>query len=246
MSEPLKSGRYLNALLRDRLAAEYVLGTQTNLVKCRMESLFHSDPTWWEHIEQWQQYLSDFNPATHVQVSASYFKPPPKRVWMRICERTQLLSKPSPRLRWWWLPVGMSMSLLVGIWGQNIMLSIPTVIEATQIQPIAYFAMMSSENQRDAFALVAYQGDKPGQSSLHMQRNLSVEPISLAQEMVWIRDKNTGELQLIDSLKNLNQARYLSPSEWQALKNSSELLVTINNDPHSLILYRGHCIELGS
>lgn len=245
MSEPLTSGRYWNVLLRDRLAAEYVLGTQTNLVKCRMERLLRSDPTWWEHIEQWQQYLSDCSPTTNLQASALYFQSPPKRVWQRICERTQLSSKPSPSIRWWWLPVGMSMSLFLGVWVQNSVLPISPVIEIAQIQPITYLAMMSSETQRDYFALLAYQGDKPGQSSLRMQRNLSLDHMPLTQAMVWMRDKNTGELQLIDSLQKINQIRYMSPSEWQALKNSSELLVTASNNPNSQVLYRGHCIELG-
>ncbi|EGR0741539.1 hypothetical protein G6329_03810 [Vibrio cholerae] len=245
MSNRLKSRRYIKAELRDKLAAEYVLGTQTPLVKRRMETLMKADPTWWEHIELWQKHLSGLTPAADLHNSTISLASPSKRVWKEITERTHP-ARPFQRMRWWWLPIGMAMSLFVGIWVQNTMQSLSPTIEMAQVRPITYLAIMSSESQTNHFALVAYQGDKPGQSSLRMQRNLNMENPSFGQAMVWMRDKNTGKLQLIDSLQKINDIRYMSPSEWQALKNSSELLVTANRDPNSQVLYRGHCIELGS
>ena len=112
------------------------------------------------------------------------------------------------------------------------------------MRPASYLAMMSSDTQTNHFALVAYQGDKPGQSSLRMQRNLSLDKISQSKAMVWMRDNSTGELKLIDSLQNINDIRYMSPNEWKMLKSSSELLVTANRDPNSEVLYRGRCVEL--
>ncbi|NOI75695.1 hypothetical protein F0224_08390 [Vibrio coralliilyticus] len=246
MSDRLTSRRYQNSELRDKLASEYVLGTQTPRVRRRLETLMQADPTWWEHVEQWQQHLSGLNPSTKLGSSEHGLKRPPKRVWKNISEQTFSPSRGAKRIRWWWLPTGMALSLFVGVWLQPILLQSPLPIEAAQVQPVSYLAMMSSDTQKNHFALVAYQGDKPGQSSLRMQRNLNMDKVPMDRAMVWMRNSETGELQLIDSLQNVNDVRYMSPTEWQALKSSSELLVTANRDPESAVLYRGRCVELSS
>ena len=88
MSDRLTSRRYQNSELRDKLASEYVLGTQTPRVRRRLETLMQADPTWWEHVEQWQQHLSGLNPSTELESSEHGLKRPPKRVWKNIAEKT--------------------------------------------------------------------------------------------------------------------------------------------------------------
>ncbi|NRB66574.1 MAG: hypothetical protein HRU48_04260 [Vibrio sp.] len=246
MSDRLTPRRYQNSELRDRLASEYVLGTQTPRVRRRLEALMKADTTWWEYVELWQQHLSGLNPCTELESSEHDLKRPPKRVWKNISARTFNSRRGARRIRWWWLPTGMALSLLAGIGLRPILLQPSLPIEIAQVRPVSYLAIMSSETQRNHFALVAYQGDKPGQSSLRMQRNLSMDDVPMDRAMVWMRDSESGELQLIDSLQNVNDIRYMSPTEWQALKNSSELLVTKNRDPESEVLYRGRCVELSS
>ncbi len=43
-----------------------------------------------------------------------------------------------------------------------------------------------------------------------------------------MRDNSTGELKLIDSLKNINDIGYMLPNKWKKLNSSSELRVTAN------------------
>jgi hypothetical protein len=119
-------------------------------------------------------------------------------------------------------------------------------ISAVQIKPVSYLAMMSSDRQPDHFALVAYQGDKPGRSSIRVQWNLNtkIDKATMSRAMVWMRDRNTGKLRLIASLAHIDHGHYMPPDEWQALKNSAELLVTANANPKSPVLYQGKCIEL--
>ncbi|RSD29614.1 hypothetical protein [Vibrio pectenicida] len=244
MLNTIKSQRYQNSELRDRLAGEYLLGTQTLRVRRRMEALMKADPSWWEHIEQWQQHLSGLNPSSDLNVSSTELKNPPKRIWKKIANSTFGLRKRETSVRWWWLPTGMAFSMFVGIFLQPILMHGSSGVNIVEVRPANYLAMMSSGAQKNHFALVAYQGDKPGQSSLRMQRNLSMDKIAESKAMVWMRDEVTGELKLIDSLKNINDIRYMSPNEWKMLKSSSELLVTANRDPESEILYRGRCVEL--
>ncbi|GLT18378.1 hypothetical protein GCM10007938_21560 [Vibrio zhanjiangensis] len=245
MLNTIKSQRYQNSELKDKLAGEYVLGTQTPRVRRRIEALMKEDPTWWEHIEQWQQHLSGLNPSPNSHhSSAKYFKKPPKRVWKKISNSTFGLRKRETNVRWWWLPTGMVFSLFVGIFLQPAVMQNPVGVDIVEVRPASYLAMMSSDTQVNHFALVAYQGDKPGQSSLRMQRNLSMDKISESRAMVWMRDEATGKLKLIDSLKNINDIRYMSPREWQMLKSSSELVVTADKNPDSEVLYRGRCVEL--
>lgn len=244
MFDKINSKRYQNPQLREKLAGEYVLGTQTARVRRRMEALIKADPTWWVHIEQWQQHLSGLNPSSDLNASTNTFKKPSKRVWTNIANSTFRLGKREKSIRWWWLPTGMAFSLFVGIFLQPTLMQPSSDINIAEVRPASYLAMMSSDTQANHFALVAYQGDKPGQSSLRMQRNLSMDKISQSKAMVWMRDNSTGELKLIDSLQNINDIRYMSPNEWQMLKSSSELLVTANRDPNSEVLYRGRCVEL--
>ena len=246
MPNPLKNARYQNQELRDKLAGEYVLGTLTPLVRKRLETLMRSDPTWWEHIDLWHQHLSSLTPAIDMTHSEGNLKPPPRQVWKNIASQTIKPSKQTQTMRWWWLPISMAFSLLIGLSLQPFVSPTSQPTEIAQVRPISYLAMMSSESQKDHFALVAYQGEKPGQSSIRMQRNRAMAKVPMDRAMVWMRDGNTGELKLIDSLENVNNVRYMSPTEWQTLKNSSELLVTANRDPNSEILYRGRCVELST
>ncbi|ELE5892064.1 hypothetical protein ACEI16_001946 [Vibrio fluvialis] len=243
MSNTINSQRYHNVELRDKLAGEYVLGTQTPRVRRRLEALMKADPSWWEHVEQWQQNLSSITPSSDLSSSSKNLKRPPKRVWKKIVNSTFGFRKRKSNLGWW-LPAGMAFSLFVGMFIQSTLMNTPTGINVTEVRPANYLAMMSSGTQKDHFALVAYQGDRPGQSSLRMQRNVSMDRISDNRAMVWMRDGPTGELILIDSLKNVSDIRYMSPKEWQTLKSSSELIVTANRDPDSEVLYRGRCVEL--
>ena len=74
MFDKINSKRYQNPQLREKLAGEYVLGTQTSRVRRRMDALIKADPTWWVHIEQWQQHLSVLNPSSDLNASTNTFK----------------------------------------------------------------------------------------------------------------------------------------------------------------------------
>ncbi|EGU55604.1 hypothetical protein VINI7043_18469 [Vibrio nigripulchritudo ATCC 27043] len=236
--------RYLDSELRDKLAGEYALGTQTPRVRRRLEQLMDSDPTWWEHIESWHSHLAGLNPATELFRDSEDLAAPPKRVWNQIEASTFNIKKSPQGFKWWWLSTAMTLSLLIGTLIQPVLMPVSTIPDSANVRPVSYLAMMSSESHPNHFALVAYQGDKPGESNIQIQFNLGLQTLPMAEAVVWMKDKTTGELKLIDSLANIQKVRFMSPTEWKALKNSSELLVTMNENPNSRILYRGECVEL--
>ncbi|MGL5109023.1 MAG: hypothetical protein ACRC7J_08100 [Vibrio ordalii] len=245
MPNRITNHRYESLELRDKLASEYVLGTLPRRVQRRLETLMKNDPSWWGHVAEWQQHLSDLCPTTASVSTQIQWKKPPKKVWERIAISTQGSIRPKRQQNRWWLATYMLFSLLLGIMIHPFILPYLTPdVPIVQIRPVNYLAMMSSDTQKDHFALVAYQGEMPGQSNIRIQYNLRMDKVNLNDAMVWMRDRESQQLRPIDSLVNIHQTRYLSVDEWQALKNSSELLVTENRDPASSVLYRGYCVEL--
>ncbi|MGY3960339.1 hypothetical protein [Aeromonas popoffii] len=228
MPDPMTPKRYRDPTLRERLAGEYVLGTLSPRVRARMNRLIARDPDWWQWIEQWQQHLDPLLQQPQPT------PPLPRQIWHRI--EQGISPKPRPNHLWW--PLAMAASLLLGVWLQ-VLLPWPSA----PIQPARYLAMMSSADEEAPFVLVAYQGKRPGQSSIRLQQNLA-NPLNLpADAMLWMRDSESQLLVPLAPLKEVMAGRLMSPTEWKQLKQSSELLVMVKGSEHPL--YRGHCIELG-
>ncbi|WP_028021560.1 hypothetical protein [Enterovibrio calviensis] len=263
MPNRITAKRYASSEVRDRLAAQYVLGTLTPRVRRRLERLIQQDPTWWEDIAHWQKHFSGLTPSMDENLEEQLFSPAPQKVWDRISlalfprshRHEESLSTHSPTRRWpsWFTPIGFAFALMLGLYLRPIITPEPilppdesnlTGTLISHVQPAAYFAMMSSNVEDNQFALVAYQGVRPGESTIRLQRNLREANLPSETAMVWMRDKSSGKLQRIDTLRRINDTRFMSPTEWKALKNSSELLVTETNDPTSTVIYQGDCVEL--
>ncbi|WP_394208772.1 hypothetical protein [Enterovibrio calviensis] len=257
MSELKPSHRYNSQELRDKLAAEYVLGTLPPRVRRRLETLMQNDPSWWEYIEIWQQHFSAFNPAIDANTDDSQFSTPPASVWKNLSlaifpsstgnkasTNTPENIKPSLFRHPWFVPVGFVFSLMVGILISPVFVSQTPTSSVAQVKPASYLAMMSSADEPNLFALVAYQGAKPGESNLRLQRNLRDTDLPMENAVVWMVDKDTGTRKEIGSLRSINDTRFMTPTEWKALKNSTELIVTAEMSPTSQVLYRGRCVQL--
>jgi anti-sigma-K factor RskA len=72
--------RYTNPELRDRLAAEYVLGTLRGRARARFESLQRYDPELRRTVAEWETRIT---PLAHAAAEI----PPPARVWRAIEQR---------------------------------------------------------------------------------------------------------------------------------------------------------------
>lgn len=83
--------RYRNPGLRDKLAAEYVLGTLRGRARARFEALMHYDPALRGLVTQWEGRLA---PLAHAASDIA----PPARVWDALSKR---LAGDARRPRWW-------------------------------------------------------------------------------------------------------------------------------------------------
>lgn len=85
--------RYDNPELRDKLAAEYVLGTMPGLVRQRFERLLAADPALWREVEDWR---GRFDPIDH----GAPVHEPPARVWRAVERRLALPRQPAASSGW--------------------------------------------------------------------------------------------------------------------------------------------------
>src|SRR5687767_5501911 len=83
--------RYSNPELRDRLAAEYVLGTLTGRARSRFQALLRYDSDLRRVVAGWEKQLTPLAAAA-TEVA------PPQRVWRALERRIQ---GTRPRGRWW-------------------------------------------------------------------------------------------------------------------------------------------------
>lgn len=101
---------YRNSELRDRLAAEYVLGTLRGLARRRFDRLLMEDASLRQVVWQWEQRL---NPLAEQAPPMA----PPAKLWQQIENRIapppRVTAPPMPTLpaadRWQWLWKGWSM-----------------------------------------------------------------------------------------------------------------------------------------
>ncbi|WP_330927492.1 hypothetical protein [Candidatus Sororendozoicomonas aggregata] len=249
----LLSPRYRVPAVRDYLASQYVLGCLHPLTRKRLERLLLIDPSWWALIETWQCRLQTITPETNIESQFDQLPSPPERVWetlQHICQPEKQRRETAPALPWWrhlLLSAAFASAFSIGVVATVFWLHIntsPTPNGTRLIQPAKYLAMMSAPDKPNHFALVAYQGDKPGQSSLRMQRNLNMKKVDIGRSMVWVRNGKTGELSLLSSLQQVDNIRYLTSTEWKSLTDSSELIVTENANPESPVIYQGTFIAL--
>lgn len=241
MHGQLTPARYSNMIIREHLVSQYLLGTLSLRTKRRLESLMANDDSWYELVTQWHSRLSGLEPMTSDK--------PPSWVWKNI---KNVLDKPE-KLSFWqrfwsinvwqrkWLTLSLACTALLFVFSSTMLF-----ITDPKIAPPSYIAVMSSAEKNDLFVLMAYKGDKPGGSSLRLEWNSRLQQKDNEQEtpMLWARNKDTGQVALLARFSDLKTPQLLTPTEWNMIKQSSELFITANNNPESKVLFRGRCIEL--
>ena len=105
--------RYANRELRDKLAAEYVLGTLVGRARARFRSLMRYDPGLRRLVAEWEARLS---PLARAGKEIA----PPDRVWRAIARRVRQVEQ---RTGWWgnlafwrtFAVAGAAFSLVLGV-----------------------------------------------------------------------------------------------------------------------------------
>jgi len=134
--------KYDDPRLRDKLAAEYVLGTLRGQARARFQSLMRYDGALRSVVKDWESRLT---PLARAGTDIA----PPERVWQALSER--LTGEPH-RLRWW-----ESLALWRGLTATcaafALVLAIVTGVSREAEPPMAMIAVMNDTQGRPAMTV---------------------------------------------------------------------------------------------
>lgn len=236
MHRCLTPDRYSNLTIREHLVTQYLLGTLSLKTRKRLESLIANDTTWYELIAKWHSHLSVLEPVTSD-------KPPPW-VWKNI---TLVLDKQRETYFWKrWRSKKWSLLFPIGAMLLLLFSSLLLFITEPQIPTSSYIAVMSSTGQNNSLVLIAYKANSTKKPSIQLECNAERHSpdTDMKTAMLWVKDKNNGQVTLLGHFTDFQTSKLLIPTEWDTIKNSSEVFITINNNPQSKILFKGICLEL--
>ncbi len=134
--------RYENLQLRDKLAAEYVLGTLTGRVRARFQRLLKYDAELRRNVSAWEARLTplaDLVPAVT----------PPARVWRAIAARIGV----APARNGWRASLAFWRTLAAGSTMAVLALGVYLVAAPKPEPPVGMVAVMSDEQSRPAMVV---------------------------------------------------------------------------------------------
>jgi anti-sigma-K factor RskA len=134
--------RYDDPQLRDKLAAEYVLGTLQGAARARFQSLMRYDPGLRSVVSDWEGRLA---PLAHAGADIA----PPERVW-------QALSKHlagEPRRTHWWESLALWRGLAATGAALALVLAIVIGISPESEPPMSMIAVMNDTQGRPAMTV---------------------------------------------------------------------------------------------
>lgn len=134
--------RYENLQLRDKLAAEYVLGTLTGRVRARFQRLLKYDADLHRNVSAWEARLT---PLADLVPAVS----PPARVWRAIAARIGV----APPRRGWWASLALWRTLAAGSTMAVLALGVYLVAAPKAEPPVEMVAVMSDEQSRPAMVV---------------------------------------------------------------------------------------------
>jgi anti-sigma-K factor RskA len=134
-------GRYDDPQLRDRLAAEYVLGTLSRRARARFQSLLKYDPGLRQLVAEWESRLTPLADAAGDIA-------PPARLWRRIAARIGGTAG-----RGWWASLAFWRTCAAATTAAVMALGIYVSTLPRPEVPIAMVAVMSDEQSRPAMVV---------------------------------------------------------------------------------------------
>lgn len=134
--------KYDNPQLRDKLAAEYVLGTLRGQSRARFESLMRYDRALRGVVADWERRLTPLARAgTDI--------PPPPRVWEALSQRVA----PGGRRPRWWDSLGVWRTLAATGAACALVLAIITGVTPGKEPPMAMIAVMNDTQGQPAMTV---------------------------------------------------------------------------------------------
>lgn len=242
--------RYNRPELADRLAAQYVAGDMSPLVRRRMETLLPQSPVLMAAVEDWAARLQPLQQKLPEQAPAA-------EVWAGIERRLEQLQHPAQSH-----PIGTSVkdTLWHGLWTNLLLwrsLALASVVMVVlfwtllappPVSPApSYLAPLSSQTEV-ALVVSGYQGSKPGTSWLSLQWTSGAERPDEEALHLWAETGEDRDLVYLGSLQEQGSRWSLDVQQWQAIRYSHRLFV--NDSPEQLnidlALLEGPCLQIGA
>jgi anti-sigma-K factor RskA len=235
-------GRYGNPQLRDRLAAEYVLGTMRGAVRARFQGLLKYDPGLRRVVADWEARLTPMAAAAG-EVS------PPARLWRRIAAR---IGGRRQAAGWWrslnfWricTTASAAALLALGVYVGRLPAPEP---------PIAMVAVMSDDQARPAMVVSWPQlrGARDPQVRVHIVRR----PPAMAPDTSWqlwvLPSAKAAPISLGLVGMDTTQTIHLDRSQIKTVWQSWGIAVSVEprggsptGAPTGPVLFKGQCVRV--
>jgi anti-sigma-K factor RskA len=240
----LRSLRYQNPNVRDHLASQYAMGLLTFQVKRRVEKLMQQDPSFEQEVFSWQERLSPLNDLAAPKPAPDFVK---QKVMARIQGTTTVEQEPRSSIRTWWQNLRLWQGLATASFALLLVLAIqPFVANPDNGGQLSYLAVMQSALTGGEAPLVisAYAKSESQPSRLELRWNDRTESQELDQATLWAVERETGNVTQLISLASSTRSIDLNAAQWQAVKNSLELIVVKGSDLNGEVLLRGTCLQL--
>lgn len=243
--------RYHNPVICEYLASQYVTGLMTRRTRARMEQLLSSTTPEFSELTTavafWSDKLSSIDYSS-PEIASS------EKTWQAIEQSISLAPQATvPKSSWWHSLLFWQASSVVGLAASLILAFMLLLAPPAPIDLLGpnYMAAMSV-HQNDAtnndirFVINAYQKTDLEPSRLLLQWSQRQAREQQQRLHIWAEDIDTGQISYIGAEPVSNAPWHLTKSAWQAISNSSRLLVTAteNRPTDSTILFSGPCVQL--
>ncbi len=234
--------RYQNLELVEHLAHQYVLGTQSLLVRKRIARLRIQYPQLDERIYFWEQKLSVLHDNTPDL-------PPTPANWNNIKNRLGINDIKSNSKNW--LAGTRIYQLLSGFSIAAMAVMFVLLSPLKNNDPLSYIAVMNDNQQHPQLVAATY-----GKSRMLQIELLSIPQIPNDMSLeLWVTSKTDKQARSLGVLSTNNKLinRQLTEAEWRLIKDSQDLLLTVEEkggspmgEPMGELIAKGLCIRMAA
>ncbi len=237
--------RYQQPEVAEHLASQYVLGQLSILVTKRLERLRleYDYKLIDERISYWEQKLSPLNEKTPELA-------PSPQTWKNIQKQLKFNAAPQKQVSWvssilnpkWFGAISFACCL---------MFAVLLINGSFEEDPLSYVAVMETSDNQPQMVAATYGNSK----------NLVLDIIELPEIAetesfeLWVTSKTDNQIRSLGQVpKDMTSfQRQLSEAEWRLIKDSSYLILSIEEEggspigePSELVVSRGLCIRLSA
>lgn len=233
---------YKSPELRDRLAAEYVLGTLRGRTRARFESLQRYDPELRKTVAEWEARIT---PLTYAAAGIA----PPARVWQAISRRIAVAAQ-SPA---WWTSLAFWRGLAAASTAFVLILAAFVGIAPRPEPPMAIVAVMNDEKGQPA--MVVSWPPMKAMREPHIRIKVLQEHPTMAPGTAWelwmLPPGKAAPVSLGLITTDVDQVMKLKPALAGKMEGAWGIAMSIEPEggsptgaPTGPVIFKGQCIKI--